>query len=435
METRQQYRIEADGIEGIDDVTTGINEVVVQRLTPDDPVGRKITRLEVMADDEYVGEFVGTGLSVSTPTGSTGLSLSAGGPVHYPKNNSTLQLVPLHTHNVGVRPLVVSGSTEITIGVEDPASVLVDGGRAHASLEPGDVLTVTSAEKPANFVSTSYNRPFFRSLSESLGWGIRTSDDSPDTLESGGSGSVQEGDDGSGDTVSRAIRVATEAAKGAGEPLRELGGKVESIQFKTDKSDIVTEADYQSEHIITTVVENEFPDHSVRSEEDVQLEGDSEYTWLVDPLDGTGNFAHGNPNYAVSIGLLKSNTPVAGVVYAPETDDLFYARRGGMAYQNGQPITTTDRDRLDESMLLSGYDPDGSFISHYYQRTRGVRRSSPRRTPKTPQERRGSQRVAQKSPTRNFILRRRHLRITWSATIRCHPRGIPCPTPNVFLWL
>lgn len=363
VDNRQQIEVQAKGVE-----TTGINDVMIQHVPPENPVERKITRLNVFADDEYVGEYEGTGLAVSTPTGSTGISMSANGPIHYPKNNLALQVIPLHTHRMGVRPLVVGDTTELSIITQGRANLLVDGGRTHTILSGGDVVTVTGADNPARIVRTSYDDHFFTAISDKLGWSIRRGDDhGPREALDLGEPEMPE------DTVERALQIAKEAARSAGEPLQELHGHVESVTHKSDKSDIVTEADYQADHIIATVIENEFPEHGIRSEESEEREG-NEYTWLIDPLDGTGNFAHGNPNYSVSIGLLEDERPVMGVVYAPETGELFSAIAGGDAYENENVLSTTDREDLDESMLLSGYDPDGSFLSHFYQEARGVRR-------------------------------------------------------------
>lgn len=365
IDSRQQLEVSAKGGE-----TMGINDVMIQHVPPENPIDRKITRLNVFIDDEYVGEYEGTGLAVSTPTGSTGISLSAEGPVHYPRDNSTLQLIPLHTHRLGVRPVIVGASTELTIVTQGRANLLVDGGRSHTILNEEDVVTVTGAERPAHIVRTSYDDHFFTAIAEKLGWGVRTgADEGPRDLLDFTRGRTEPED-----LIERALVVAEEAAASAGEPLRELHGHVESVEFKTDKSDIVTEADYQAERIIATVIRNEFPDHSIFSEEDVQHEGDSDYLWMLDPLDGTGNFAHGNPNYSISIALLENETPIMGVVYAPETQEMFSAIAGEDATEGGVRLTTTDRDQLDESMLLSGYDPDGSFLSHFYRETRGVRR-------------------------------------------------------------
>ena len=368
IDRRQQLHVDAAGVD-----CTGINDVMIEHVPPENPVDRKITRLEVFADGEFIGQYEGSGLAVSTPTGSTGVSLSAGGPIHYPKNNESLQIVPLHTHRLGVRPLIVDSETTVEVVSVGPANLLVDGGRAQTTLGAEATVTIEGADTPAFVVNTSYDDDFFTSVSEKLGWGIRDGkDDTGSTVAQTRNREVRvaNGDD----SLTRAKRVAKEAARAAGQPLRELHGQTESIEYKTDKSDIVTEADYKAENIITTVIESEFPDHGVRSEETVQREGAGEYTWSVDPLDGTGNFAHGNPNYSVSIALLEDDEPVMGVVYAPETDEMFSAIRGGEATLDGKPLSTTERTSLDECMLLSGYDPDGTFLSHSYQAARGIRR-------------------------------------------------------------
>ncbi|MFC6719851.1 inositol monophosphatase family protein [Natrialbaceae archaeon GCM10025810] len=368
VDQRQQLQVEANDID-----CTGINDVMIEHVPPENPVDRKITNLEVYAEDEFIGQYEGTGLAVSTPTGSTGVSLSAGGPIHYPKNNATLQVIPLHTHRLGVRPLIVDAETTIRITSAGPANLLVDGGRAQTTLSEDTTVTIQGAETPAHVINTSYDDGFFTSISEKLGWGVREGRD--DTGSARVSAWRSPGESSSEESLyERAKRVATEAARAAGPPLRELHGQTESIEYKTDKSDIVTEADYKAENIITTVIEREFPDHGIRSEESVQRESSSEYTWSIDPLDGTGNFAHGNPNYSVSVALLEDDTPVVGVVYAPETNELFSAIRGERATLNGKPLETTDRTSLDECMLLSGYDPDGTFLTHSYRESRGVRR-------------------------------------------------------------
>jgi len=362
---RQQLRAVGAGLDA-----TGVNDVMIQPTPPDRPVDRKICRLHAFVDREYAGLFDGSGLAINTPTGSTGLALSAGGPVHHPNDNLSLQLTPLHAHTVGVRPMVVSANAEITVVPEDRVRVLVDGGRRHATAGDGDVLTVTGADRPAHVVRTSYDNSFTAALSAKLGWSAR---DPGDTGPTGYLPAVG----GSDDFPANACRVAREAARSAGEPLRELHGQIERVEYKSDKADVVTEADHQSDRIIATAIANEFPRHAIRSEEatDRPGSGGSPYTWLVDPLDGTGNFAHGNPNYAVSVALIDGDgEPAVGVVYSPETDEMFHAIAGRGAYRGDTPIAPTARERLDESMLLSGYDPDGGFLRAFYQATRGVRR-------------------------------------------------------------
>ncbi len=364
VDSRQQIAVHADRIDA-----TGINDVTFRHVPPSEPTDAKVTTLKLFADDEYVGAFEGTGLAVSTPTGSTGISLSAGGPVHHPVNNHSLQVVPLHTHRLGVRPAVFAPSTELHVIVGGETAMSIDGGRTHAILQQGSVVRVSGADTFAHVVRTSYDDHFFTAMATELGWGVRAPDDRGPVAALDRSQSTD-----APDTVHRARDIAIEAAESAGEPLEELHGQVESVKEKTGKADIVTEADYQSDRIITTVIENEFPDHAIRSEEREFIEGDGAYEWLVDPLDGTGNFAHGNPNYSVSIALLSDSVPVVGVVHVPETDETFHAVAGEEAYVDETRLSTTDRSELDESMLLSGYDPDGSFLTRFYERTRGVRR-------------------------------------------------------------
>lgn len=365
VKTRQQLQAHADGLDAV-----GINDVMIQHIPPENPVDRKITRLNAFVDGDYVGEYDGTGLAIATPTGSTGVSLSAGGPIHSPDDNTTLELVPLQTHSMGLRPLIVGATADIRVVSKGEASMLVDGGRSHTILDPGDAVAITGAETPMHVIRTSFDDTFYTALAEKLGWGIREGkvEGTPQAPETAIDEPSFE------DVVGRAAAIAEEAVRAAGEPLREIHGRVESVEYKGDKSDVVSEADYKSEQIIAAVIDNEFPQHAIRSEEDVAREGSSTYTWLLDPLDGTGNYVNGNPNYSISVGLLEDGEPVMGVVYAPEFDDLFRAIRGGKAYLNGQEIATTDRDELAESMLLSGYDPDGDFLSHCYQATRGIRR-------------------------------------------------------------
>ncbi len=384
VDSRQQLAIQAPGID-----TTGINDVMIEHVPPESPIGRKVTTLDVTVDDEYVGEFEGTGLAIATPTGSTGVSLSANGPLHYPVNNYALQLVPLQTHALGVRPIVCSPTSEIYARAGGKTDLTVDGGRVHTVLDSGDVVRVTGAETRAHIVRTSYGYGFFTAITKKLGWSIRNEDAEPPA----GTGSSAPEFARPVSMIERARTIAIEAAHSAAEPLQELHGRVEDVAYKSDKSDLVTEADHQADRIITTVIANEFPDHAIVSEESERRPGRGErtvasgqdgrsgeiadqprYTWVIDPLDGTGNFAHGNPNYAISIALVRESTPVLGVVHVPETDETFTGVEDDGAYSDGTRLGTTDRTRLDESMLLSGYDPDGSFLTNFYQEARGVRR-------------------------------------------------------------
>ena len=360
--SRQRVEVKGSGLDA-----EGVNDVMIQPIPPEDPVERKIASVEVYVDNEYVGEYTGSGLAVSTPTGSTGISLSANGPIHYPSNNLSLQIIPLHTHKMGVRPVIVSSESEVTVVPKNEVQVMVDGGRHNTVAVEGEELVLTGADSRADIVRTSFDDEFFTAMTKKLGWGLREpeEDGSYDVLNSASGGT---------DTYQRARDVAVEASKSAGEKLREIHGNVENVEYKTDKSDMVTEADYQADKIIQTTLKNEFPRHDVLSEEEwVDKESHDEFEWLIDPLDGTGNFMHGNPSYSISIALLRDGEPVVGVVYQPETDEVFHAIKDRGAFSDDHRISVSDSDSIDESMMLSGYDPDGDFIETFYGETQGVR--------------------------------------------------------------
>lgn len=155
----------------------GINDVMIEPLPPETPTDRKITTVHAYIGDAYAGEYTGSGVVVSTPTGSTGVAVSAGGPVHYPNANSSLQLTPLQTHNTGVRPVIMDSTTTIRLLPETDVTVSVDGGRTHEVIGDGDEITVTGAETTAKIVRTVFDESFFDSMVSGLGWGLRDVDD------------------------------------------------------------------------------------------------------------------------------------------------------------------------------------------------------------------------------------------------------------------
>lgn len=350
--SRQRYIINSEDING-----SGINDVMLEPLEPDQPYDRKICSLDVYIDGEYAGEYTGSGIAISTPTGSTGIALSAGGPIHYPTNNHSLQITPLNTHSMGVRPLIVSSESSIKVVPNKEINVMLDGGRKHTVTDNN--LKITGDETRAYIIRTKYDDQFFSALSEKLNWGIRSENKQLNYEK---------------DKQETRLDVAKNAVKSAGKPLRKYHGQVESVEYKTDKSDIVTDADYRSEKMLKTIISSHYPNDTVYSEEDwskgIDLSGKQ---WVIDPIDGTGNYMHGNPNYCVSVSYIDNYSVKIGVVYQPETDEMYYARDKQGAYINGKKITTSNTDQLDESMLLSGYDPDGTFIQSMYNKVRGVR--------------------------------------------------------------
>jgi len=148
---------------------------------------------------------------------------------------------------------------------------------------------------------------------------------------------------------------AESIARRAGAILRDRIGQPHDIQFK-GTIDLVTEADKASEALIVAELRSTFPSHGLLAEEGGGYDANgSSFRWVVDPLDGTTNFAHGLPTFAVSIGLEDGQTPVVGVIYDPMRDELFSAYRGGGATLNGDPIKVSTIDRLIASLLATGF--------------------------------------------------------------------------------
>jgi myo-inositol-1(or 4)-monophosphatase len=155
------------------------------------------------------------------------------------------------------------------------------------------------------------------------------------------------------------LPIAVEAARSAGKLLREALGGTRRISYKGGYStNLVTEMDRRSEALIVERLRQAFPDHAILGEEGGARAGQSEYRWLIDPLDGTTNYAHGLPVFSVSIALERAGQMQLGVAYDPNLDELFVARRGGGATLNGEPIRVSDTAVLDESLLATGFPYD-----------------------------------------------------------------------------
>jgi len=150
------------------------------------------------------------------------------------------------------------------------------------------------------------------------------------------------------------LNIAREAAIKGGRILRENYGKKLNVEFKGEV-DLVTEVDHLSEEIIVSTISSTFPDHQIVAEEGTDVESTSPYRWFVDPLDGTTNYAHGFPCFAVSIAVEDSGRIVVGLVYDPLREECFTAIEGRGAYLNGQPISVSDTERLDKALLATGF--------------------------------------------------------------------------------
>ena len=150
------------------------------------------------------------------------------------------------------------------------------------------------------------------------------------------------------------LKQATQA--GAEQLLHYFNSATLKTSVKTGGiNDLVTEADHASDKAIIGVIKNAFPDHFILSEETGTITTDSEYKWIIDPIDGTINFAQGIPICCVSIGLEKSGTMIAGAVYNPLMNEFFLAEKGRGAYLNEKPIRVSAKSKLINTCLVTGF--------------------------------------------------------------------------------
>jgi len=179
------------------------------------------------------------------------------------------------------------------------------------------------------------------------------------------------------------LAVAIEAARAAGVLLRTYAKNGFQITHKSS-IDLVTDADHAAEQCIIEHIRARFPAHSILAEErGSDTESLSRYHWVIDPLDGTTNFAHGFPFYAVSIGVEHEGRGLIGVVHDPVRDELFTAQRGDGARLNGQPIAVSSTAQLDQSLLVTGFaydirDTPNNNLDHFSRfalHVQGLRRT------------------------------------------------------------
>ncbi|WP_028954158.1 inositol monophosphatase family protein [Synechocystis sp. PCC 7509] len=180
------------------------------------------------------------------------------------------------------------------------------------------------------------------------------------------------------------LEIATEAALAAGEVLLDYLGNIGTATQKGRPGDLVTVADKASEAVVLEILQRHFPNHSILAEESGKLGlAESQYLWAIDPLDGTTNYAHQYPFFAVSIGLLVDGIPEVGVIFDPFAQELFRAARGLGATKNRRPIQVSTTNKLSESLLVSGFaydrhetaDNNYAEFCHLTHLTQGVRRS------------------------------------------------------------
>jgi myo-inositol-1(or 4)-monophosphatase len=152
-------------------------------------------------------------------------------------------------------------------------------------------------------------------------------------------------------------KIACQAALKSGAYIKKHRGKVKKISYK-GAINLVTDIDQAAEKIIIRDIKRSFPSHAILAEEAGTSSVRSEYKWVIDPLDGTTNFAHSFPFYCVSIALEYRRLPVLGVVYDPERDELFAAEKGKGAFLNGKRIKVSGEKGMRKSLLATGFAYD-----------------------------------------------------------------------------
>ena len=184
------------------------------------------------------------------------------------------------------------------------------------------------------------------------------------------------------DMASLERRVAVDAARAAGQLLHREHPRTRQISFKGAVTNLVTEMDGRAEALVVDALLRQFPDDGVLGEEGSARAGRSGRRWVIDPLDGTTNYAHGLPIYSVGIGLERGGVVELGVVYDPSRDELFVAERGQGAWLNDRRLAVSATEQLDVSLLVSGFpydvrtNPDNNIREYttFSVRARAVRR-------------------------------------------------------------
>ena len=177
-------------------------------------------------------------------------------------------------------------------------------------------------------------------------------------------------------------RVAVDAARAAGQLLHREHPRTRQVSFKGTSTNLVTEMDGRAEALVVDALLKQFPDDGILGEEGSARPGRSGRRWVIDPLDGTTNYTHGLPVYAVGIGLERDGIVELGVVYDPTRDEMFVGERGAGAWLNDTRLSVSATPALDVSLLTTGFpydlrtNPDNNLREYatFAARARAVRR-------------------------------------------------------------
>ena len=144
-------------------------------------------------------------------------------------------------------------------------------------------------------------------------------------------------------------------AREAGEIVRDGFGASFGVELKSNKNDLVTDVDKRSEKAIVDFIGKKYPEHGVLAEEGSSRNQDAEYVWVIDPIDGTTNFAHGLPLFSISIGVRRNGETIAGAVYDVMRDALYFAEKGSGAFKNDERVRVSDQARLADALVVTGF--------------------------------------------------------------------------------
>ena len=163
------------------------------------------------------------------------------------------------------------------------------------------------------------------------------------------------------------IKTAVDCVKEGGSVLLDYHTKLQTLQIQSKgRFDYVTEADLAAQEAIVRLIRSRHPDHEILAEEDESNSGQNTSRWLVDPLDGTTNFIHGFPVFAVSVALEYEDSIVLGAVYDPCRQELFLAQEGHGATLNEDPIQVSNRQEVDEALVATAFPwREKTILSHY----------------------------------------------------------------------
>lgn len=179
------------------------------------------------------------------------------------------------------------------------------------------------------------------------------------------------------------LQIAKKLGHDAGKMAFDFQKKSFKVQKKGGAhNNLVTEADHACEELIIKTIRSNFPDHGIISEERETIQGSSEYKWIIDPIDGSNNFAHGLPLYAVSICVVKNGKPIIAVVDIPALGEHFWAKHGEGAFLNGKQILVSQRSELQEALISGSYtydtdkyrDKSLELWAHFGKECRALRR-------------------------------------------------------------